>query len=302
MSEHYPRIRIVTTTGYTRIREGLSLTFYLPPRHPENAEDVLRALDIYLRYVGPGALGLYTDKHGEWQDLDEIGWEITRRELREWKCAEAQLDEGSPSGTRYAIHYKGKDEGFVTQMNEPDAMCEAIFWLPTEYLEEHGPGRVRELAVELATVLPMRSGFCGLSFNGDLDLVGMALKLLPYWKRYPGIDIPEGGPFSWDMGKRLRGPHWVNFLGQPVLGELGGASGLRERLKSPGTTVEELPGDKAVITLGPWPEAGDTEKGEVLPAYRELARVLEPWLYHSEVPMLDQSKEETRRWERRFLD
>ncbi|HEX8697211.1 MAG TPA: type VI immunity family protein, partial [Myxococcaceae bacterium] len=78
--------------------------------------------------------------------------------------------------------------------------------------------------------------------------------------------------------------------------------GLRERLKSPETTVQELPGDKAVITLGAWPEAGDLEKGEVLPAYRELARVLEPWLYHRETPMLQQSEEETRRWERRFLD
>jgi hypothetical protein len=44
------------------------------------------------------------------------------------------------------------------------------------------------------------------------------------------------------------------------------------------------------------------EKGHVLPAYRELARVLEPWLYHRRLRILDQSKEETRRWECRFLD
>ena len=66
--------------------------------------------------------------------------------------------------------------------------------------------------------------------------------------------------------------------------------------------MQELAGDKVAITLGPWPEAGDTERGEVLPAYRELARVLEPWLYHRELRMLGQSKDETRRWERRFLD
>jgi len=302
MSEHYPRIRVETVNGYTRIREGLSLTFYLPPRHPEYAEDVLRALDMYRRYVGPAALGLYADTHGEWQQLNEAGWALTCKELREWKCVDVLLEEDSPRGTQYAFYYKGKDEGFVTQMNQPEAMCEAIFWLPTEYLEEHGPGRVRELASELAMLLPVCSGFCGLSFNGDLGLMGMYRKLLPYWKRYPGIDIPSPSGYSWTMGKRLRGPHWVNFLSQPVLGELGGASGLRERLKSPETTVEELPGDKAVITLGPWPEAGDMEQGQVLPEYRELARVLEPWLYHRETSMLDQSLEETRRWERRFLD
>ncbi|HEX8697208.1 MAG TPA: type VI immunity family protein, partial [Myxococcaceae bacterium] len=297
MSEHYPQIRIKTVSGYTRIREGLSLTFYLPPRHPEYAEDVLRALELYLRYTGPGVLRLYADTEGDWQDLDEAGWSLIRRKIQERKSPQADLEEGEPIGNRYAFYYRGKDETFVAEMNEPEAMCEVIFWLPTEYLKEHGPGRVRELAVELATLLPVRSGYCGLSFNGDLDLAGMDSKLLPYWKRYPGIDIPSPFGYSWDMGKRLRGPHWVNFLGQPVLGELGGVLGLREQLKHPETTVQELPGDKAVITLGPWPEAGDMEKGEVLPAYRELARVLEPWLYQSEVSMLHQSKEETRRWE-----
>ncbi|MBN1203371.1 MAG: DUF3396 domain-containing protein, partial [Myxococcaceae bacterium] len=87
-----------------------------------------------------------------------------------------------------------------------------------------------------------------------------------------------------------------------VLGELGGAAGLRARLHSPGTTVQELAGDKVAITLGAWPEAGDAERGEGLPAYRELARVLEPWLFHQDGRVLYQSREETRRWERRFLD
>ena len=61
--------------------------------------------------------------------------------------------------------------------------------------------------------------------------------------------------------------------------------------------------ERAVVTLGEWPEAGDTEQGQTLPAYRELARVLEPWLYHREkVFSRDFPREDTRRWERRFLD
>jgi hypothetical protein len=89
----------------------------------------------------------------------------------------------------------------------------------------------------------------------------------------------------------------MNFLGQPVLGALGGAAGLRTRLHSPDTTVQELGNEQAVVTLGQWPEAGDLEQGHTLPAYRELAHVLEPWLY------LDRhSDEDLRRWERRFLD
>ncbi len=302
MSEHYPRIRVETEGGHIRAREGLSLTFYMPPRHPEFAEGVLRALDLYLHYAGSQALGLYADMEGDWQELNDAGWDLLRRKLREWECPRVTLEEANPTGSRYAFHYYGKDEEYLTRMNEPDAMCEATFWLPTEYLEEHGPGHVRELTIELATLLPVRSGFCGLSIIGDFGMTRVYRKLLPYWKRYPGIDVPDSSGHSWDIGKRIHGPHWVNILGQPVLGELGGAPGLRARLHSPGTTVQELAGDKAAITLGPWPEAGDTERGELLPAYRELARVLEPWLYQKEGRILYQSREESRRWERRFLD
>jgi hypothetical protein len=87
-----------------------------------------------------------------------------------------------------------------------------------------------------------------------------------------------------------------------VLGEVGGSVALRSRLRSPGTTVQELDGDRAVVTLGEWPEAGDTEQGRTLPAYRELARVLEPWLYEGPRFEQDFSPEERRRWVRRFLD
>jgi hypothetical protein len=101
----------------------------------------------------------------------------------------------------------------------------------------------------------------------------------------------------------VRDPHWLNFLGHHVLGELGGAERIRARLQSPVTTVQELERDKVLIPLGTWPEAGDTERGDTLPAYRELARVLESWLFreHDE-RMLGQSEEDTRHWECRFLD
>jgi len=301
MSEHYPRIRIEARNGTIIVREGLSLTFYMRPPHQAIVQDVMRALEAYLRAVGPKALGLYADEEGEWCELNEQGWSLIRRKLQEEGCPIIMLEAPEVTGS-HAFLYFGKSLEFLSRMNEPDAMCEATFWLSTEFLEEHGPARVRALAIELASLLPLCSGSCGLSFLGGLDLVGVDRELARYWMRYPGIDISDESGYSWDVGTRLRGPHWINFLGQPVLGELGGAEGLRAKLHSPGTTVQELSGDKVVITLGEWPEAGDMERGEVLPSYRELARVLEPWLYQSKVRMLSRPEEETRRWERRFLD
>jgi hypothetical protein len=83
---------------------------------------------------------------------------------------------------------------------------------------------------------------------------------------------------------------------------IGGSQGLRSRLHSPNVTVEEMTGDRAIITLGEWPESGDMEKGQMLPAYRELAHALGPWLYFEPQARLpDLSPEETRRWDHRFL-
>jgi hypothetical protein len=299
MSRHYPRIRILAESGQLLIREGLSIDFYMRRAHAEVAPAVLRSLDAYLRAVGSQALGWYADEAGSWRKLDAAGWALIRREMLANFHLIFELADVSVSENRYRFAYHGKP----LDSPEPGAMSAVSFWLPTEYLEEHGPEQVRRLALEIAALLPFNSGQVGLSFNCETDLVGVRREVRALCFRYPGLDIPQLEWLSWNIGTRLRGPSWLTFLGQPVLGELGGAAGLRARLHSPDTTVRELEGARALVTLGPWPQAGDTERGDVLPAYRELARVLEPWLYHEERSRsLDFPPEDLRRWEHRFLD
>ena len=145
--------------------------------------------------------------------------------------------------------------------------------------------------------------FRSLSFNADISLLGVLREVHKYCLRYPGMDISDLRDYSWKLGTKVRHPAWMTFLGNPVLGELGGISALRARLSSPGTLVQELPGERAVITLGPRPEAGDLTCGLTLPAYRELARVLEPWMHYETSDYgHDLPPEDLRRWERRFLD
>ncbi|WNG42631.1 DUF3396 domain-containing protein [Archangium violaceum] len=267
--------------------------------HVQMAQAVVRSMDTYVNAVGAENLGFYVDDEGEGQELDEEGWALNRRKLLEGRWPRVILVDASASGPqRYHFEYYGS-----ARVDDPERRgsdkeaCVASFWLPTEYLEEHGPERVRALALELAAPLPFCSGNGGLAFLGP-----NSEEIRERCFRYPGMDIPEVESFSYNIGTRVRGPSWLTFLGQPVLGELGGVEALRTRLHSPGTTVQELDGGRAVVTLGEWPEAGDTEQGRTLPAYRELARVLEPWLY--EGPLHDKvfSPKDRRRWERRFLD
>lgn len=303
MSDYAPRIRVFAKRGFFLVRDGLNLTFYMRNRHREIAPAILNALDTYLAALPVNALGLYADEEGYWQNLDEAGWATVRRDMIANHHLIFHLVDGASAEHRYDFRYYGKSFREPVLPQDVDGVSAVSFWLPTNFLEEYGPEPVRALALRIAATLPFCSGHVGLSFNGDAELLMVQREIREPCFRYPGMDIVEVGAISRNIGSRLRGPSWMTFLGPPVLDALGGVEGLRGRLQSPGTTVEPLVPDRAVITLGPWPESGDLEAGRTLPAYRELARVIEPWLYQQ--PRQDNdafTAEDWRRWERRFLD
>jgi hypothetical protein len=303
MSEHYPRIRIDRPYGQQRllkIRESVSITFYMKRSHQEVVHQVMHSLDAYRRAVGPQALGWYAHPYNEdWYELDDKGWAYIRSEMLEQPAAYPWLRESPSETLGYEFLYDGL---LLDSFENGDPASAVSFLLPTEYLEEHGPGQVRELALELAAGLPFNSGHAGLCFHYADTVLGITRPLRDLSFRYPGLDIAEVRSTAYSIGTRVNGVHWLNFLGQPVLGELGGSAGLRTRLHSPDTTVQDMDGERAVVTLGKWPEAGDLEQGHTLPAYRELAHVLEPWLYMDRARFDGFSEEDMRRWERRFLD
>ena len=303
MGEHYPRIRRYTRIEggepWLFIRESVNITFYMRRSHQEVVQAVMRALDVYRQAVEPTTLSWYADSEGDWQELDTQGWEAIRRELLHPRGANILLA-GSPDDLAgYEFSYHGEQSN---EFPPREPMCAVAFWLPTEYLEEHGPDRVRDLALKLAAELPYNSGHAGLAFLFPEGLLGTIESLRDECLRYPGLDVPGFSTASMFIGTWVKGVHWLNLLGQPVWGALGGAEGLRSRLHSPGTTVRELEGERGLVTLGPWPEAGDVREGRLLPAYRELARVLEPWLYEERFDWGGFSREDMRRWKRRFLD
>ncbi len=280
MSERYPRIHLRTEFGGYLIYEGLRLDFYMRRPHTQMARAVMRSMDTYVQAVGTENLGFYMDDEADYWELDQEAWSLTRSKLLEDPWPRIILRDARTSGPqRYRFEYYGKRIDDPKWRGSEKYACAASFWLPTEYLEEQGPERVRALALELAAPLPFCSGNGGLAFLGPNDATGVPWEIQDRCFRYPGMDVPDVALYAYNIGTRVRGPSWLTFLGQPVLGELGGAAALRERLRSPGTTVQELDGERAVVTLGEWPDAGDMEEGRTLPAYRELARVLEPWLY-----------------------
>ena len=304
MSEHYPRIRIFKRSEVPRapplvgIRECLDITFYMKRVHQEVVHDVLRALDVYRASVKANALVWYADPYsGDWDEFDSKGQAYVLREMLEQPATSVYLSELPDSETGYGFIY----EGNLFEAHEAGVISAVSFLLPTEELEARGPEWVRALALELAALLSFDSGHAGLCFLYPESVVGYTNALRDLALRHPGLDIPERRGRSYSLGMRLDGVHWLNFLGPAVLDALKGADALRARLHTSDTTVQELEGGRALVTLGAWPEAGDLERGQDLPGYRELARVLEPWLYLDRANWGGFSDEEVRRWERRFL-
>lgn len=328
MIEHYPRIRRYGPTRQGEqllIREAVHLVFYMPHDHVELATGVSRALDSYIRAVGEGPETVcgWAPGGGEYSSLNAEQWARIRHLLRPDRLVRFADDhdrdfldqmvksgfetylciDGDPSNpTGYGFTYCAR----VPWRSPPEGSVSVLSaTLPTEYLEQHGPGRVRELALEMASTLLFSTGHAGLAF----EFLGSRTRLLSGIReelfRYPGMDVPRWGLLC-RQGTRVDGVHWLNFLGQPVLGEVGEVADLRSRLHSPGTTVQEMEGERALVTLGPWPEAGDLTQGRDLPAYRELAHVLEPWLEAFSPGLVNSwrgySEEDVRRWWRRFLD
>lgn len=304
MTERFPGVQVHTANGSVLIRTGLIIRFFMHRSHAGFGRGVMHALDAYRRAAGPDTLAWYPDAEGDLRRLDDSAWERTRQALLDTgPHTFATLVDRPEGAADFRFEYEGVSLEDPGPFDDPRRACVASFWLPSTFLVESGAGPTRELALELAAHLPFNSGYASLVFNRSAQPAGVIRQLNTLCFRYPGVDLLEH-QVSWDIGTRVPGAYWLTFLGQPVLGELGGAEGLRARLSSPGTTVQQLPGDRAVVTLGQWPEAGDLEAGKDLPAYRELARVLEPWLYHDPgtVFVHDFIPEDKLRWERRFLD
>nr|QKW93816.1 hypothetical protein [Vitiosangium cumulatum] len=339
MPSTYPRVRIPGPIKYTSstresevvehswdrlvARDIVRIIFFVPRDNFDIAAGVSHALDSYLRAVEgrPSALFEYTCCYWEPSRLSDRGWELIRNTLNpkerrffdDYDENESFHPEKDGADPYFGI-YGEQDSGFGFEYHAripwretpPNSVSVLQATLPTEYLEERGAGFVRELALDMASRLPFTSGHAGLALDVAFSSLDRLDALRPLIFRHPGFDIRDAGIRD-NLGTRVDGVHWMNFLGQTVLGELGGAAGLRARLQSPSIHLQELDGERVLVTLGPEPEAGDMAQGQPLPAYRELARVLKPWQEpfpwgHLRKQGRAADEEEWRRWWRRFLD
>nr|WP_253894937.1 type VI immunity family protein [Corallococcus exercitus] len=237
---------------------------------------------------------------GEPRELDDAAWATIRTKIHHPVAPSVLLTTDAPYPEKIEFEYRGKDIHAAIFRHDPGPVTAVRFIVPLSWMRAYGAQRVRELAQALAAPLPFSSGHAGLAVTGFLGVGTVTSDVVPQLVQYPGVDLMELDLVSWEIGTRLRVPHWLTFIGDPALGAMGGVDFLRSQLHTPGTTVEALDASRAVVTLGPAPLAGGPD--QPLPAYRELARVLEPWAFHATRRPADFPDEDFFPWDRRFLD
>ncbi len=304
MRENIPVIRLRTDTGILMTRDGVVICFFMRRSHKEVAHAVWRALQIYRRAIPPNALGWYGSDDGDTLPLDDKGWEHIRWTILERPWGDAcivELEEDASEVGGYHFEYHGRRLDAPLFSHDEGSTCGVAFSFPTEYLLEHGPAHLRALALEMARELPFSFGYASLAFVCPRGFwYGVRWQLFAPLCRYLGMDLYHLSDTSRVIGTRARGAYWLTFIGQPLLGQLGGIEGLRDKLRFPEVSLQPLEGERLLISLGEWPEAIDTEKAPVVPQYHALAWLLEPFLYEESTGWISLDKENMRRWLRRL--
>ena len=304
MRENFPVIRLRSKYGRSVARDGIALCFFMRRSHHEVAPAVWRALESYRRATPPQSLAWYGSDDGDTLPLDDKGWAHIRWQILERKGAGAcnvDLEEDAIEVGGYHFEYRGHQLDDPNFSHDEDWTTGVSFTFPTEYLLERGPGHLRTLALELARELPFSFGYASLAIISPHGLWYAARReLLPLLSRYLGLDLYSLTDTSRSIGTRARGAYWLTFLGQPLLGQLGGLEALHQKLPFPEVSFQPLDGDRLLLTLTEWPEALDTEKKFHPAQYRELALLLEPFFLEERTGWFSLSKEPLRRWMRRL--
>ena len=304
MSERYPVIQIKEEGRRLDVRDGLVLCFFVRRNHTEIAQAIWKSLQTYLRAIPSNSLGWYGSEDGDTLPLDAEGWAYIREKVLNRPRALAchiDLSQLETEVGGYGFEYAGYriDPLLSYDDRAASAVC---YSLPTDYLLEHGPDKVRALALGLSRELPFSFGYASLAFlSSPGGWYPHRRTMLPLLERYWGLDLYHLKTTSRCLGTGARGAYWLTFLGQPLLGQLGGLEGLQRELPFPQVSFQPLEDERLLLTLGEWPAAMDTREPLVAPHFRALARLLEPYFPEEKIGLTSLLDERNMgRWLRRF--
>jgi hypothetical protein len=235
--------------------------------------EVLSTFDAFLRRVPAASLNYYAT------ETMKVHKAVNKRTLG---MLETWLKPEAPRKHYIALELKST----ASQQAAPDIKYEV--WaeeasqdanvvsiaLPVREAQE-SPEEMLAFVKTLADIFPFRCGLAGYAF--ECSRYAKQASETHAWNvsmRHPGIDIVRLPYDAQAVGPDgVKGANWLTLLGDELVAELGGANALRTRLSS---DIDILPCNNGIILkAGSSPSTGDVNRGETLPLYREVYRLLE---------------------------
>ncbi len=211
-----------------------------------------------------------------------------------WLPADGQ----SSGGKRVPSSLFGLSNNDPMTMNLPDAVSVLLFTYPTEATMENGLQNIVTLHNSLVERLPIINAYTSPAFlyatGAGEPAAFQAIRRL--CRRYSCIDIPYMSIDCFEIGNKVRGAYWLNYLGVGRIHSLGGT----ETLQAAGVTKRSLAGGATALQVSSPPCGGDINRREDMSAYNAIATFIRPLQYTPSVSFPEFELEDAVAWFRRF--
>lgn len=298
---------ILKERGKAVVYSRLGLTLYLG--FPPTSGEMRQALKAYRRCCPwDGAVFAQVAEEFDfgtgWKRLkdpaDERGWQRFLKDagtsgwygFKWWE----KLDEKTPEPMTQSITIRG-----IPEIDDKPAASLCQVWLRAD-ADSH---RLKDLALALVDILPVRSGYAGITILGwDAENDRTLETLFSWMRRYIGLNVQDPNELFPQMLEEIKGANWLTILGRTFVGALRKACGPKApSFPSGGIRLEERK-NGVVIQAGDAPVLGDIHRGGFPELYAEVERVLLPLKVREteEIPGTLYIQGMSRPWYRRLVD
>lgn len=277
----HPVFRLNNANDICVLRDGFIASFFLRASHNEIGKHAAEVFLRYISFIGSDRLKWFAGEE-QWEKLGADEFDQLYNEMSacqpEWSSLVDAVDNWlEVPGFRFRYRGKWLDDPVFSPWES--AVSSITVWFPTEFLNQLGTVAFREGIISIVQDLPFDSGYVSPAFcylEGDAEL-GAFREIRRLAFRYPGIDVYDLLQTGFLIGQQLKGAYWLNFLGPSVVANnIEKLKSLTEQLsRYPNASIEKLPSDALIVTLGSEPNFGDTNRQANVDVYRTFYQIMQ---------------------------
>lgn len=299
-----PSIYADVEIGARVLQDGWVGVFYLPSPCTEHQAIAADCISDYLDFANSKELCLEIDEEGDCVKLNSNEIDSRLGALRTPSNASVgfHLLDNAAGVSGFQVRYIGLYPGEPMVEAFPNAVSLLMFAYPTQAVETAGLEAIVELHDSVASRLPLSSGYTSPAFlfAGGAGEPAAFEAIRAMSRRYRCLDIPYISIDFFEIGHKLKGAYWLNYLGAETIAALGGTEEIEMTLQGAGVIYRSLPGGVMALQVDAPPSAGDSNRQDDLSAYIAIAKLIEPLQYIPEISFPDFELEDTVEWFQRF--